>query len=153
MKSIGASSMLDRAISSLRKTYEGRVFAFTVVTNQQQHPQFAPAVAILGEPGYTCLSTKLYGAHDDYKVMAALVDGANAKLGYTSDTALAIVADTMHRSNWKADQEAGITSVKMSKEELIALKEVLDAADNYGSLGILKRYHERIDDAIEIYAL
>lgn len=124
-----ATTVLERCIPSFQSSRPGQIFALVVVPNDYKIPEWSVGIAVLGEPGYTAVSPKL-GAESTYEAMAARVDAANARLGYTPDTLTAIIADTMRRSTFKQDQEARLTTIKVNESELKLLSLLVSEAED-----------------------
>ena len=120
------------------KVGTGKLFAFVPAPVRAG---VALGYATLGEAGYTVAN---YGFFKDYSVASQFTEQLNGKLGLNQATAIAIIADTMHRQELARDERLGVRSIKLTLEELKYLREAMDDMyENKDELGY------RLDDAIE----
>lgn len=120
------TSQLEKLVSAFGETRKGKVWCLVVVTNDYHVPTFSVGIAVLGQPGYYALTPKIT-ADDDYGKLSALVTDINTRvLGLDESTQIAIYADTMHRSEFRRNQEAGIGSIKVTLDDLKHIKEGLE---------------------------
>lgn len=114
-------------VSYARATYGGasgheNVFVFVPAIINDRFSGIG--VAILGEAGYTLGAvTELFESYDAASFYA---DKLNDALGYSKNTAQAVIADTMHRSAFKREQEGDTITVKLNSEQLEHAIEALD---------------------------
>jgi len=133
--------MDQELIAAERANYKGKVFAYAAMPNMHFRGKsgFMLGVAVLGEAGYSPRPQFF----DDFSSAHEAADRLNAELGLDADTAVAIVADTMARSQRKNDDEAGLTTVKLSAEDLRELMEALEDADLSDD-----RTYEKLEEAL-----
>lgn len=107
---------------------EGKIFAFTPYQGRHS-PTWSIGVATLGESGY---GPAPVGIHfPDYTRASRLCDELHGALLYSDETATAIVADTMKRSELRREQESDTVSVKLGAAQLAHALEAL--SEYYGS--------------------
>lgn len=141
------------SLESFRASRKGKVFCFVTISNDYKVPRWSIGIATLGEAGYMALSPKL-GAEDDWKTMDAVVDTMNDRLGLSVDTCIAIVADTMNRSNHHRDMEEGITNLRVREDDLKYLKKVVgDDVDCWLASAKYQSLLDRISDMLDNYQL
>jgi hypothetical protein len=133
MEAISPSSPeVTEAVDYVRRIFGGRtgnekLFAFTPIT---RGGGFGIGVAILGDAGY--LPDIVSETFADYAAADLFCSAANKSMGYSDDTAQAIVIDTMRRSEFNREQKSEKVSVKLDLEQLeeaIHAIEFMDSGD------------------------
>ncbi|WP_353645733.1 hypothetical protein [Mesorhizobium sp. WSM2239] len=119
-------------IDDTRARFPGKLFAFAAVTTRSS--QFGIGIAVLGEAGYSVPQKR--EVFPTYDAASDRADQLNKELGYTQDTALAIIADTMIRQSHKRDV-------------IHRLRDVLDEAEANGTLNRLHIDRDTIDTFVE----
>lgn len=95
------------------KQREGRVWAFAAVMIRNQ---FHIGFADLGQAGYTpAFIPSLPKGFDTYAKASEFADKMNAARGLHSDDAVAIIVDTMQRSNSQQERANGVQRVKLDQ--------------------------------------
>lgn len=73
-------------------------------------------VAILGEPGFVL--GPVTERFNEYAEVQEFIDQLHGALGYSPETAIAIIADTMARSELRTNAREGVVQVKLTEEQL-----------------------------------
>lgn len=117
----------------------GNIFAFVAAPVGSK---VGLGIAILGQPGF--YHSQVAKQFNDFPSASEYAEKLNQRIGYNAETSIAIIAETMGRSQLKKDAEDGVVTLKFNQEELEYLREGMDEMITYDD-----DIADKIDGALE----
>jgi hypothetical protein len=128
------------------RTGNEKIFAFTPFL---VGGEYGMGIAILGEAGY--VSSIFAERFPNYDTASDFCAAANKSMGYSDDTAQAIIIDTMNRSEFSRDQKSDKVSIKLDAAQIDHAIEALEflGNDDTDVLDVLQDAKEQLAERFE----